>query len=278
MKTIEDAVIELNGKLPNKTCNKRCSDGGWYISLYGKLAHVVDCVWFELDDFEATAKRMGYINGYRYGVEYPTNGKKPDLPDDLRVCVKFQGQWLDSSHEYDDVRSCNWIAGESFKIIDPRYKPAEPEQKAAADSASVKCGCVGCTNTATHTWSGHPTCDDCGSPSRLKPAPAPAKPWFEAGELPAIGCFVDVVGFVVYGIGEKDCEVVAHVENCAVIRMSYGLGCFQAECLKPSMTDKEKALDAADLAIHQYSAGADIRTELLGALYDAGLLRLPDQK
>ena len=33
-----------------------------------------------------------------------------------------------------------------------------------------KCGCIGCHNKATHTWSGHPTCDDCGSPGRLKGA------------------------------------------------------------------------------------------------------------
>lgn len=29
------------------------------------------------------------------------------------------------------------------------------------------CSCFGCNNKATHTWSGHPTCDKCGSPSRL---------------------------------------------------------------------------------------------------------------
>jgi hypothetical protein len=31
-----------------------------------------------------------------------------------------------------------------------------------------ECECIGCTNRATHTWSGFPTCDDCGSPSRKK--------------------------------------------------------------------------------------------------------------
>lgn len=29
-----------------------------------------------------------------------------------------------------------------------------------------QCGCRGCTNQATHTWSGHPTCDDCATPLR----------------------------------------------------------------------------------------------------------------
>jgi len=26
------------------------------------------------------------------------------------------------------------------------------------------CGVIGCNNQATHTWSGHPTCDDCMIP------------------------------------------------------------------------------------------------------------------
>lgn len=33
---------------------------------------------------------------------------------------------------------------------------------------TMQCGCIGCTNQATHTWSGHPTCDDCGHPGRRK--------------------------------------------------------------------------------------------------------------
>jgi len=37
------------------------------------------------------------------------------------------------------------------------------------------CGCRGCSNKATHTWSGHPTCDDCGTPSR-KSGKSPTMP------------------------------------------------------------------------------------------------------
>ncbi len=36
----------------------------------------------------------------------------------------------------------------------------------AAKAKPTQCGCTGCTNPATHTWSGHPTCDDCATPSR----------------------------------------------------------------------------------------------------------------
>lgn len=31
-----------------------------------------------------------------------------------------------------------------------------------------QCAVTGCKNQATHTWSGHPTCDDCGTPGRTK--------------------------------------------------------------------------------------------------------------
>lgn len=30
----------------------------------------------------------------------------------------------------------------------------------------VMCGVITCINEATHTWSGHPTCDDCATPAR----------------------------------------------------------------------------------------------------------------
>lgn len=33
---------------------------------------------------------------------------------------------------------------------------------------TILCGCTGCTNEATHRWSGHPTCDECASPSRKR--------------------------------------------------------------------------------------------------------------
>lgn len=28
------------------------------------------------------------------------------------------------------------------------------------------CAVIGCQNKATHTWSGHPTCDECATPNR----------------------------------------------------------------------------------------------------------------
>ena len=163
---------------------------------------------FDVDYFKKRARKLGWINGYKYGVEYETNGKKPDLPDDVLVDIKCEegaNRWQDNTNlkvsgvlwsrdEYDESS----IPASHFKIIDQRYKPVEP---------------------------------------------APEKSWHEKGGLPPVGAFVDVVGDVQYGAGESNCEVIAHVENCAVIRMSYGLGCFESHCLKPTKTERELLID-----------------------------------
>lgn len=45
--------------------------------------------------------------------------------------------------------------------------------KQEEDAKLKKCACIGCNNMATHTWSGHPTCDSCGTHGRKKlPFPA----------------------------------------------------------------------------------------------------------
>lgn len=65
--------------------------------------------------------------------------------------------------------------------------------------------------------------------------------------LPPIGMhckIADSDGVLMYGQGESG-EVIAHVENTAVIRMSYGLGCFEARFLRPLRSEAERKRDAA---------------------------------
>lgn len=74
-----------------------------------------------------------------------------------------------------------------------------------------------------------------------------ATPAWSGEGLPPVGCFCEVEdldGMLVYGHGESG-EVIAHVENTAVIRMSYGLGCFEARFLRPLRTDADKKRDAS---------------------------------
>lgn len=72
------------------------------------------------------------------------------------------------------------------------------------------------------------------------------------GELPPIGAYAEVIdtnSSLNYGHGESG-EVVAHVENTAVIRMSYGLGCFTAKHLRPSKSEAQRKREEAGVAIY----------------------------
>ena len=81
--------------------------------------------------------------------------------------------------------------------------------------------------------------------------------------------FVDVVGDgLVYGQGESNCEVIAHVENTAVIRMSHGLGCFESGAIIPARTERDKAID--EMMEHCNYLGS---RDFAGELFDAGYRR-----
>ena len=75
-------------------------------------------------EFEKRARDLGYINGYRWGVEYPTDGEKPALPDDVIVEMRrINGSWHeDGEDELDQFHHRSFSA---FKITDERYKPAD---------------------------------------------------------------------------------------------------------------------------------------------------------
>ncbi|MFM5495476.1 hypothetical protein ACET9I_02720 [Aeromonas veronii] len=95
--------------------------------------------------------------------------------------------------------------------------------------------------------------------------------WFDRGELPPVGEFVDVEGEnLVYGNGELNCEVIAHVEDTAVIRMSYGLGCFQKHVLSPSRTERDKAIDGMKQHCPYPGSWDTVGRIYAEALYNAG--------
>jgi hypothetical protein len=98
--------------------------------------------WFVME-FVARAKNLGYINGYRWGVEYLTNGKKPDLPEDTSVQVRndIYAFWTCGQ-----VGGLSWSNVFKFRITDERYKPADtiylsvsdiPESMSNTENVSV---------------------------------------------------------------------------------------------------------------------------------------------
>ncbi|HFQ6219683.1 TPA: hypothetical protein ACHSDZ_004047 [Pseudomonas aeruginosa] len=100
--------------------------------------------------------------------------------------------------------------------------------------------------------------------------------------LPPVGVRVSVFddGDLVYGHGESG-EVIAHVEDCAVIRMSYGLGCFTAKNLRtPEQIAAEERrnsiLHLANLLID--SRGHCNEYSQAKAIFDAGYRRQEEGK
>jgi len=60
---------------------------------------------------------------YEYGVEYPTNGVKPDLPDDVLVEVQ-SGKFNFGELPEFPAHRVKWENSTAFRIVDQRYKPA----------------------------------------------------------------------------------------------------------------------------------------------------------
>ncbi len=120
---LDKAVHELKGVLPSDGCVtyreihdyicKRTDTGSFYPSSICSVS-----------EFEKRARELGYINGYRWGVEYPTDGEKPTLPDDVIVEMRrINGSWHeDGEDELDQFHHRSFSA---FKITDKRYKPAD---------------------------------------------------------------------------------------------------------------------------------------------------------
>lgn len=101
-----------------------------------------------------------------------------------------------------------------------------------------------------------------------------AEPEWTGEGLPPLGEHVfvnDPEGILRYGQGESG-EVIAHVEDTAVIRMSYGLGCFEARCLRTiEQIEAEDRKEFLSRAHKIYMEGAADHRGGIMALYDAGL-------
>lgn len=103
---------------------------------------------------------------------------------------------------------------------------------------------------------------------------ASQKPAWNGEGMPPVGMHCEIVdpdGVLMYGQGESG-EVISHVENTAVIRMSYGLGCFEARFLRPLRTESERKREAAVKVIKgllMFDYGDDPRVNDATVIYDA---------
>ncbi len=215
-------------------------------------------------EIKQRARELGYINDYRWGVEYPTNGKKPDLlPDDLDIMVRSTntGLWCDERM----VISNFWPNTKSFKITDDRYKPADtsylvseiPESKSNAESVN--------------DWYCYET--------------------QKAVALPPVGTKCQVL------IDNEftNCTVIHHANNHLSVvaafkypqvkdhdagHLGWSVNFRPLDWNSKAKAEKKRVVDAAAKKfhasiMHDYSGQPFL--DGLSALYDAGYLRMPNQ-
>jgi len=130
---IELAVHEHKGLWSNVTihtsekevlliCTKSVEDYQINDFVFGSTAY--DKEYFSLvcdrNIFEFTAKELGYIDGYRWGIRYNYNGTKPNIKPKIKI------EWWDGFTSAECwFHQLNWEGVTSFKIIDPKYQPRD---------------------------------------------------------------------------------------------------------------------------------------------------------
>lgn len=250
MKTIEDAVIRFDGLW------QECFDVG-----FAPLG-------LTRQEFEACAKRMGFVGKYRWGIEYPTNGKRPDLADDVDVSMFSVA---DDEWHAGKIRSWNWGAKTivKFRITDPRYKPVdeqeyEPVIITGADIAGGGGG-GGFMPKAEPYFPPKKPVDEVSE--------KPESNWHERGELPPVGVECEMLTckewIVVYVVGMDKASgrlVVRYIETGEYFGHTP-----EAHFYRPIRTHREKVIEAAMDVCNKVPEGESV----LGYLYYAGMLVLP---
>ena len=216
------------------------------VNNFGANEFEINGINFTSEEFDQRARELGWINGYKWGVEYPTNGKKPDLLND--VLVEFKSERLIGWNK-NSVGYVDWIFTTSFRIVDERYKPKQPESH--------------------------------GKPSVNGAKGKPDKSWHERGDLPPVGvecewrpssptnanwkrCVIDYIH------GDRIC--VTNADSFKTKQVLHNVK------FRPIKSEREKFVEAAVKAINK--SGIEVYSEdtpYFLSLYDAGF-KAPDEK
>jgi len=122
---LDKAVIELSGVWPSASdCSNKLSILAY--TLYTDGPSEIKFKEFgtiKRDQFTQRAKELGFIGKYRWGVEYPTNGKRPELKFMTVIEVKRNDclSWDSIQYMIGD-EDMSYVT--HFKITDPALKPA----------------------------------------------------------------------------------------------------------------------------------------------------------
>jgi hypothetical protein len=260
---LDSAVHEFGGKWPNRynwPC-KRSAINGFYITSIGTLTHKDHCEWFNDQEFQQRARELGYINGYRYGVEYRTNGKRPDLPDDCSIqwrSKQLDSEWLPEDGQSTIVGVLTWRDGQynvdSFKITDQRYKPADTSYLSVSEIPESKSNAENVSD------------------------------WYDyeaqkAVALPPVGVECESLVQGADGAEWVKAEILKHFDKgtcaCFCINTHY---LKWADDFRPldhatrkAEAEKKRVVDAAFASLSEFNKAHQV----LGELYEAGFLRMP---
>ncbi len=270
MNRIDKAVHDLKGVLPDlvhPAQDARSIDVGSYFLLSdnvhfkSRAGVITSCTEGE---FEKRASELGYINGYRYGIEYPTDGKKPDLPDDVVVEMRRKnGSWHEDGE--DELNQFHHRSFSAFKITDERYKPK--------DTSYLDNHGVGGDNKEI-----------------AKSVVVNSEDWYDYEtqktlRLPPVGveCEANNGG----NSGYFYCEVVAYhfksgrpilkTKNSPIYTLTEAPHCWNFRPLdwnRKAEAERKRVVDAAVAIV----VDANITEDVLGFLYDEGYLRMPADK
>ena len=123
MKTLDQIIIEL--------------EGVWNFKFDELVAFEMTQppkrLSFPKSEFQQRAKELGFAGRYRWGVEYKTDGKPPELADDVVCQFKHIKFGWGKENEISVVN--RWDTVELLKITDQRYKPADTSYLDKPDSS-----------------------------------------------------------------------------------------------------------------------------------------------
>ncbi len=263
---IDKAVKACKGKLPPEyhpndniysvqeefyVCNadvmRKCTNKNPTL-LYSKRVCTVQ-------EFTQRARELGLINGYKWGVEYMTNGVKPDLPSDCVIDVYYDGVKT-ANIVFGTVENYLWV--KTFRIVDERYKPKVVEQK------ETKVG-------DTLDWWDY---------AAGKPAHDGALP--PIGEVVQYTPAIEAAGAIKFGQWYEGKVVAYH--NGFVWTSDNGIRQLCNTVFRPldhatraKELEKKRVVDAAVTQLGYYGLGnTQFLTDCMVELYNNGFLKLPE--
>jgi hypothetical protein len=259
---IDNAVHELKGVLRNHK-------DYWFENLdmflyypEGSFDRIYLCT---TEEFQQRARELGYVNGYRYGVEYPTNGSKPDLPDD--VIIQLSAPMCRGALSVFAGSAMCAAKGATFKITDARYKPEDTSYLdeyfavQGIDQQKIKNTLI--SDIAERGW----FCYETQKALRLPPV----------GEVCQM--YAAALWFDVKVIGEDDGKPIVKYMDCGNYYPASPTEKFYRPLdheTRKAEAERKRVVDAAYNAIAKPNGvGVDVA---LSELYDLGYLRMPEDK